>query len=151
MAQYKVIPEEHKAKPVEEWGTAELIEYFREKHKEVMRVKSHKPEGLLKIHINSKNVRFLYEQGKEDFGNIPASQLYKEYMDWLFEYKRGKDGLIRLWSFSNKDMMTDFLDYKSMAVQEKALGSLDDFKKEEEERKQRAKAYFERDRGGEVK
>jgi len=133
-----------KGKEVKDWGTMDFVEYFKVKYQEELKIKSHKPDGMLKAYINQKSMVFLWQQGKADFPEKAPSELYKEFVDWIFINKKSKeDGLVKLWMFGNKGIMTDFLDVKSKEKSEQVLGgSLEEFRKAEAETIRKAQEFF---------
>jgi len=135
----------YRDKDTKAWNVHDFIHYFKDEYLRAFKIKTHKPKGQILAHINSKSINFLFNQIKSDEPGVDKNVLYREYVDWLFENKRTKkDGLIRVWFLSNKEIMTDFLDLRAKNIVEAKLGSDEEFERQERERREELRHYFER-------
>lgn len=131
----------HKAKPVKEWLVMDFVNYFKDKYRQECKISTHKPDGMILVHLNSKSINFLFKQA--DDSTVDKNELYKEYIDWLFAFKKSKsDNLIRISFLGYKEMMTDFLDIRAKKMVEKELGSDEAFEAREKARIEEALRHF---------
>jgi len=126
------------------WDTTDFVHYYKDTYQRIFKTKTHKPTGLILAHINAKSINFLYNQIKSDEPSTDKNELYRAFIDWVFAKKRTRgDGLIRVWFLSNKEIMTDYLDIRAKDTVEAQLGSDEAFEKQEQERREKTRLYFE--------
>ena len=125
--------------PVDDWGTDQMCIYLLDKFKKAYGIESRRPLGQVKIHINKKTIsRLFILEGRSI--DIHPNQLYKDFIDWIISRKTTEN--FRIWYLSKEELMVDFLDQRAKKLAEKSLGSIEDFKKQEEKTIEDAKKFF---------
>jgi len=125
--------------PVDNWDTDQMCIYVQDKFKATYNVDTRRPIGQIKCHVNKKTIsRLFILEGRSI--DIHPNQLYKDFIDWTIERKTVEN--FRVWYLSKEDIMVDFLDQRAKKIMDKKLGSLDEFKKQEEKRIEKAREYF---------
>jgi hypothetical protein len=139
MPEFKVKKGINREDPIEDWGTDQMCAYFLRKFRETYKVESRRPFGQVKIHVNRKTIsRMFILEGRSI--DIHPNQLFRDFIDWMIERKNVDN--FRIWLLSKEEIMADFLDQRAKKLMDKKLGSIEDFKKQEDERIRKAKEFF---------
>jgi len=141
MAEYKVKKgvTSFKKIPVEDWSTDQMCSYFRDEFKSKYGIDTRRPIGQIKIHINKRTISNLFRLEGRSI-DIHPNELFKQFIIWLVDKKQVHN--FRVWLFSKQDVMVDYLDERAKRLMDKNLGSVEDFKKQEEKKVKDALEYF---------
>jgi len=125
--------------PVENWTTDNLCQYFQAEFKRKYGVETRRPIGQIKCHINQKTVTRLFRmEGRST--DVHPNELFRQFIDHLLDLKTVKN--MRVWYFSKEEIMCDFLDNRAKAKLDAKFGTVEDAKREEEERIKRALDFY---------
>jgi len=127
--------------PIDDWKAREFVFYFQRKFKEVYGLETRRPMGQILIHVNSKVVNRLFRLEGRSI-DIHPNQLYKNFIDWVIGRKKVRT--FRIWLLSKEEIMIDYLDLRAEEIMNNKVGSVEDFRKWEEDKIKKAKEYFER-------
>jgi len=141
MAEYRVkrgITDFNKV-PIDDWSTEQMCLYFCSKFKKAYGVETRRPIGQLKIHINKRIISNLFRLEGRSI-DIHPNKLFKSYIDWLVDRKTVYN--FRVWLISKEEIMVDYLDERAKRLMDKSLGTVEDFKAQEEKKLQEALEFF---------
>lgn len=142
MGEYKVekgVAQSRNTVPVKDWKIYHFIEEYKDRFKKTVGYPVRQATGTILAHLNQKTIIKLYRMEGRGV-SIPPSELFMEYMEWLFAAK-GEN--IRPFMFANDENMEDFLNDRVAKSLRKDLGYLSEFERAEAERRKKAEEYFE--------
>lgn len=125
--------------PVENWDTDQMCIYMLDKFKSAYGIESRRPIGQIKCHVNKKTMARLFQLEGRSI-DIHPNELYKDFIDWIIARKTVDN--YRIWYLSKEEIMADFLDQRAKKLMDKKVGSVEDFKKQEEAKVDKAREYF---------